>query len=202
MLKMYDYPRCPYCRKVRVALAEKGLRYDRVIVDITRGEQKREEFLKINPLGKVPAIIDDGQIIYESSIINEYLEDKYPSPPLMPSAAADRARVRILIDFCEGQFNQAWFNVYWQETFIEADRRDAALIQKSRRELSDYLIKLNRELEGRDYLAGDYSLADAAFTPKVAVFDAIGIGIPAELADLASWARRIKGRGSFSALEL
>ena len=100
MIKLYDYPQCPFCRKVRIVLLEKGIEYERIFVDLRKKEQKKGDFLRLNPYGKVPVLIDDGVVIYESSVINEYLDEKYPNPPLMPSDFAARAKVRILVDFC------------------------------------------------------------------------------------------------------
>src|SRR6266446_6534695 len=84
MLKLYDYPDCPFCQKVRVVLAEKDLEYEKIFVDLRRQEQKTPEFLRMNPYGKVPVLIDEDEVIYDSTIINEYLEDEYPLPHLLP----------------------------------------------------------------------------------------------------------------------
>ncbi len=202
MIKLYDYPQCPFCRKVRVALTEKRLKYDKVSVDLRKKEQKKEEFLKLNPYGKVPVLIDNGTAIYESSVINEYLDEKYPDTPLMPSDPAERAGVRVLVDFCESRFHTPWFNIYLQITFKTEDTRDKELIEKSKDELKEHLSRLNDELKGRDYLAGAYSLADIAFTPRVAIFDSLTIQIPPEFKNVVDWIERIKSRRSYQALEL
>jgi glutathione S-transferase len=70
MLKLYDSPECPFCQKTRIVLAEKDLSYETVPVDLQAGEQKRPDFLKLNPFGKVPVLIDDEVIVYDSTIIN------------------------------------------------------------------------------------------------------------------------------------
>lgn len=202
MIKLYDYPQCPFCRKVRVALTEKRLKYDKVSVDLRKKEQKKEEFLKLNPYGKVPVLIDNGTAIYESSVINEYLDEKYPDTPLMPSDPAERAGVRVLVDFCESRFHAPWFNIYLQITFKTEDTRDKELIKRSKDELKEHLSRLNDELKGRDYLAGAYSLADIAFTPRVAILDSLTIQIPTEFKNVVDWIERIKSRRSYQALEL
>ena len=94
MLKLYDYPDCPFCQKVRVVLAEKDLEYEKVFVDLRKQEQKTPEFLRMNPYGKVPVLVDEDEVIYDSTIINEYLEDEYPLPRLMPEDSQARAQVR------------------------------------------------------------------------------------------------------------
>lgn len=202
MIKLYDYPQCPFCRKVRVALAEKGIQYERVFVNLRKKEQKKEEFLKLNPYGKVPVLLDDGTVIYESSVINEYLDEKYPKPPLMPSDVAGRARVRIWVDFCEFHFHTPWFNIYREMTFRSKNERNGELIEKSKNEIKEHLSRLNRELEGHEYLSGPYSLADIAFTPRIALFDSLGIRIDSEFKDVRNWMERIKSRPSYKALEL
>src|SRR5216684_7009504 len=102
MIRLYDYPDCPFCQKVRVVLAEKDLEFEKLLVDLRKGEQKSPEFLKLNPYGKVPVLIDDDVVVYDSTIINEYLDEEYPNPQLMPQIedSAGRDRVRQLADFC------------------------------------------------------------------------------------------------------
>jgi glutathione S-transferase len=72
------------CDRTKIALAEKGLKWDGVRVRLANKEQKKLEFLKLNPYGKIPVLIEDGNVLFESCIINEYLDEKYPDPPLMP----------------------------------------------------------------------------------------------------------------------
>ena len=94
MMKLYDFPRSPRVRKVRIVLAEKGLQYEKVTIDLTKGEQKTPEYLAINPYGKVPALQDNGTTVYESTVIMEYLNDAYPDPALLPADLGQRARAR------------------------------------------------------------------------------------------------------------
>jgi glutathione S-transferase len=98
-MKLYDRHTSPNCQRTRVVLCEKNLPYETIPVDLVKKEQKRPEFLKMNPYGKVPVLVDGSTILYESCIINEYLEEKYPDPPLSPKDPALRAKIRILIDF-------------------------------------------------------------------------------------------------------
>ena len=97
MMKLYDFALSPRVRKVRIVLAEKGLQYEKVTIDITKGEQKTPEYLAINPYGKVPALQDNGTTVYESTIIMEYLNDAYPDPTLLPADSGQRARARVLM---------------------------------------------------------------------------------------------------------
>ncbi len=202
MIKLYDYPQCPFCRKVRIVLAEKGIKYERISVDLRKKEQKQEDFLKLNPYGKVPVIEDNGTVIYESSVINEYLDEKYPTPPLMPSDAGGKARVRILEDFCESHFHNPWFNIYREMTFRPESERNIELIEKGKDEIKGHLYRLEKELKDQEYLAGSYSLADVAFTPRIALFELLGITIGPQFKKVGLWIERIKSRPSYQALDL
>ena len=107
MIKLYDFPQSPRVRKVRIVLAEKGLKYQKVSIDITKGEQKTPEFLAINPYGKVPALEDNGTTVYESTLIMEYLNDAYPNPRLLPSDSGQRARARVLMHYGDNPYENA-----------------------------------------------------------------------------------------------
>ena len=97
MIKLYDFLPCPFGQKVRIALAEKGLTYDLVQIDIAKGENRHPDFFRLNPFGRVPVLVDEDTTIYDSTIINEYLEDEYPEPPILPpvGSSAMRARARL-----------------------------------------------------------------------------------------------------------
>ena len=84
------------CDRVKIVLAEKGLPWEGIWVKLGKMEQKSPEHLKRNPYGKIPVIDDDGKLLFESCIINEYLDEKYPNPPLQPKDPYLRARGRIL----------------------------------------------------------------------------------------------------------
>ena len=72
MIKLYDYPDCPFSQKVRVVLAEKDLEYERALVDLRKGEQKSPEFLKLNPYGKVPVLIDEDVVIGNNAVLSVF----------------------------------------------------------------------------------------------------------------------------------
>ena len=94
MIKLYDFKSSPNCQRVKVVLAEKNLPYEIVPVDLRKQEQKTPEYLKLNPYGKVPVLTDDATVLYESLIINEYLDEKYPNPPLMPKDIGSKAKAK------------------------------------------------------------------------------------------------------------
>src|SRR4030095_6686716 len=98
-ITLYDAVPSSNSDRTKIALHEKGLGYDRVTLDLAKKDQKRAEFFKINPYGKIPVINDGGKILFESCIINEYLDEKYPNPPLMPKDPYLRGRGRVLVDY-------------------------------------------------------------------------------------------------------
>ena len=93
---VYEHPLSPYAQKVKIALDEKGVPYEtKMPVAIGSGQPDRE-FLKANPRGEVPALIDGETMIFDSTIILEYIEDKWPTPALLPKSPADRADARTI----------------------------------------------------------------------------------------------------------
>ena len=106
MLTLYDAPRCPYCARVRIALAEKGVEYETVEIDLAN----RPEWLyEKNALGKVPVLEEDTLVLPESEVIMEYLEERYPEPALLPADAAARALVRLAIDRFDNNLGDAYY---------------------------------------------------------------------------------------------
>jgi len=200
-MRLYNYPDCPYCQKVRVVLAEKDLSYDIALVDLRKNEQKTAEFLRLNPYGKVPVLEDEEIVIYESTIINEYLEDEYPIPSLMPSDSAGRARVRMLEDYGDNVFLPQ-SSLVLAELSKPDGERDADKLNRYRAALVRSLEWLNSSLEGRDYLVNDFSIADVAFVPGVLILANMGIDVSPAWKNLAGWLARLRQRGSIQSLGL
>ena len=92
-MKLYDAAACPYCARVRIALAEKGLEWETVEIDLS---DRPAWVYDLNPLGRVP-ILDDGFVLPESAVIMEYLEERYPSPALLPADVTARAEARLAV---------------------------------------------------------------------------------------------------------
>lgn len=201
MIKLYDYPDCPFSQKVRVVLAEKELEFERVLVDLRKGEQRQPEFLKLNPYGRVPVLIDDDVVVYDSTIINEYLEDEYPSESLMPEDSAGRARVRMIEDFADNSFTPQAGLALTEITKPEGEQ-DAEKLRRYQSEIGRVLIRVESLLEGRPFLAGNFSLADVAFTPRLLILPQLGIEIDARLKNTVAWAARLRERPSVRTLGL
>ena len=202
MLKLYDYPDCPFCQKVRVVLAEKDLEFEKVLVDLRKQEQKAPEFLRLNPYGKVPVLVDEDEVIYDSTIINEYLEEEYPLPRLMPEDSQGRARVRLLEDYCDNSFIPPTTMLLAQLRKPEGER-DTQRVEQAREELRRCLYHLRDHLDGSEYLVGpEFTLADASFAPRMMVIGRLGFEFEPALAPVQAWLDRIRSRPSVRGLGL
>lgn len=195
LIKLYDFSSSPNCQRVKVVLEEKKLPYETVPIDLKKGEQKKSDFLKLNPHGKVPVMIDGTAILYESCIINEYLEEKYPESPLMPRDPAKRARIRILIDFGISQLNPPYQKIR-QELMKNEKERNQETIETSKKELQNLLQRLDREIGDRPFLAGELSLLDAALIPRFLRMEGMGVLPAPSLPKLGGWLQRMKDRPS------
>jgi len=183
-----------------LVLAEKDLSYEKIFVDLTKNEQKSPDFLRLNPYGKVPVLFDEDEVIYDSTVINEYLEDEYPHPPLMPEQSSERARVRMFEDFADNSFT-AQATLLVLELRKSPEQVDQERVQRYRSDLLRVLEFLERHLEGKDYIAGTFSLADLAFAPRLLILPALGVEIPARLRNVLAWSERLKQRPSVKQLQ-
>ena len=199
MIKLYTFPPSTNSRKVRIALLEKGLEFERVNIDLSKREQKSPEYLKIHPFGQIPALDDEGFIIYDSTVINEYLEDEYPYPSLMPNDSEGRARARLLEDLRDTHFNPYFVHIIYEMRKPESER-DSQRIDNAKAEIIKCFDRIEAELEGKEYLAGPFSLADVAFMSNLELLDRFGIPAAADkYKNTAAWIARLKARPSFTA---
>jgi RNA polymerase-associated protein len=151
MLTLYDAPRCPYCARTRIVLAEKGIDHETVVIDL---DDRPRSIVELNPpAGRVPVLEDGGLVLPESEVIDEYLDERVPQPPLMPADAAGRARVRFLIQRFD-ELGDPYYDLL------------AGRPSGSHERLADALAALGARLGEHQHLAGDaYSLADIAYVP-------------------------------------
>ncbi|HZR79808.1 MAG TPA: glutathione S-transferase family protein [Candidatus Binatia bacterium] len=207
MLKLYDYPQCPFGQKTRIVLAEKQLDYDMILVDLRKNEQHAPDFLALNPFHKVPVLVDeeDGEgrtVVYDSTVINEYLEDEYPEPPLLPQGdSAGRARIRLLEDYADNAFTLS-AGTYLIEHAKAAAERDPDRLRRAKDEVDKAFALLERELAGgKEYLGGDFSLADAAFAPRLILLVSRNVPLPDGARLLRAYVDRLRQRESVRRLE-
>ena len=156
-MKSYDRHTSPNCQRTWVVLYERNLPYETIPVDLVKNEQKRPEFLKMNPYGKVPVLVDGDTTLYESCIINEYLEEKYPAPPLLPKDPALRAKIRILIDYGVNRTYPSYEKLR-NEMLKPEGERNSEVISESSQELKGLLQRLEDGIGDQPYLAGEFSL--------------------------------------------
>lgn len=182
MLTLYDAARCPYCARVRIVLAEKRIEYETVEIDL----QDRPAWLyERNPAGKVPVLEEDGWVLPESAVVCEYLEERYPEPPLWPADPGERAAGRLLVHRFD-DFGDAYYGF----------RRDPARLPELERELAvlDALLLATPFLSGRAF-----GLADVAYLPWVLrARDTLDVDL-SRYGALASWAEGLGERPSVRA---
>ena len=171
-IKLYDFPSSPNCQRVIVVMEEKKLPYE-----------------------KVPVIIDGATVLYESLIINEYLEEKYPETPLLPKDPAKRAKARILLDYGMNHLDGPYQKIR-KEMMKDEKERDQKLIEDARKDLKHLLGRMERELGDQPYLAGDFSLVDAALIPRFVRLVGMGVLPDSSLPNLVKWIERMKQRPS------
>jgi glutathione S-transferase len=199
MLRLYDFPMSPRARKVRIVLAEKGLPYEKVTVDITKGEQKNPEFLAVNPYGKVPALQDDGLSIYESTIIMEYLNDRYPNPPLLPVDPGQRARARVLMHYADNPYDGGFAALVGEVFFKPKGQADQAIVTQAKQNLHACFERLERELGGNEYLLGTFTLADIGYAAWAPLFGPLQVEVSNQCPRVSAWLNRLKDRPSVQA---
>lgn len=202
MIKLYDFLPCPFGQKVRIALAEKGLTYELVQVDITKGENRHPDFFRLNPFGRVPVLVDEDTTVYDSTIINEYLEDEYPEPPILPpvGSSALRARARRLEDFADTSFTPQ-VGQLMAELGKPDGERNAERLQRLNQAVERVLDYLNQELAGQQFLAGDFSVADIGFIPRLLVLPNLGIEAGTNRSNVDGWIKRLVERPSVRNLQ-
>jgi glutathione S-transferase len=199
MIKLYDFKSSPNCQRVKVVLAEKNLPHEIVPIDLRKQEQKAPEYLKMNPYGKVPVLTDDATVLYESCIINEYLEEKYPNPPLLPKDPGKKAKARILIDYGMAHFDNPYQKLRMELT-KDPKEQSQPIIDGAKKELSKLLQRFEEELGDQQYLVGDFSLADADLIPRFTRLEGFSVLPDPSLPRLTKYMERMKARPSIKAI--
>lgn len=199
MIKLYDFKSSPNCQRVKVVLAEKNLPYDIVPIDLRAQEQKTPDYLKMNPYGKVPVLTDDATVLYESLIINEYLDEKYPSPPLMPKDPAKKAKARILIDYGMAHFDSPYQKLRMELTKEQKDQNQQT-IAGAKADLKKLLQRFEDEIGDQPYLLGEFSLVDADLLPRFTRLEGFGVLPDPSLPRLGKYLDRMKARPSVRAI--
>lgn len=185
--------------RVKIALAEKNLSWEGIRVRLANREQKSPEFLKLNPYGKIPVLVEDGKVLFESCIINEYLEEKYPNPPLMPKDPYLRGRGRVLVDYALNYAHEPYWALRGEMRKPETERNSTE-IETYRNRLRALLGYLEDALGNQDYFLGGLSLADIAIVPRFLRAETYGALPSPSLPRLSAWLERLKQRPSVKAI--
>lgn len=189
----------PYAWRAQLALEHKALPYELKVLSFAAGDTRKPEFLALNPRHRVPVLVDDDFVLYESSAIVEYLDEAYPGrgAPLFPGDARTRAIIRRMICEVDEDFDAALDPLTTQAFSKKPEERDVKAIADSRKALVDEMASLSGAMRG-DYLAGPLSAADYALYTLLAFVWRSEIKLPDLGADsmltpqLARWKARIE----------
>jgi glutathione S-transferase len=198
-MKLYAFALSPFSAKVRIALAEKGLDCDIVDIPTSRAGivSKPAELLAINPRGQVPVLVDGELGLYDSTVILEYLEDRFPATPLYPRDVAMRARCRQLEDAGDDATAGpmvALVAEIWRKS--DPATRDAAKIADARASVVALAERLERSLKGGEYVCGDFSVADISCFIPLTMCGLLGAPTPDSLTAVKAWQVRMAARPS------
>jgi glutathione S-transferase/RNA polymerase-associated protein len=197
MLKLYEHPLSPYAQKVKIALREKAVPFLAVTPQAIGSGTVPEDFLAANPRGEVPALIDGETSIFASGIILEYIEEKWPTPRMLPPSAADRARVRIIQQVMDTQFEAINWGLSEIHRFRRAEGALAdALMAKAARQTAGFYAWLERQLAARTWFNGDvFGWGDLVVVPYVNGALVLG-NAPPQGSRLSDWLERANARPS------
>jgi glutathione S-transferase len=201
MIRFYYASGSPFAWRVHMALEEKGLAYEPRLLSFQAGDLKKPEYLAISPHGKVPAIVDGDLELYESQAILEYLDERYPTKPLLPADAAARALVRVEELECALYFAEVFLKVARQVFFTPADKRDEKLVAEAASQLRTMLGALEARAAKRngDFLMGaEFTRADVSWIPFVEIAARAGADLDAATMPwLNAWRARMRSRPSY-----
>tara|TARA_B100000482_G_C12510039_1_gene260086 strand:- start:116 stop:721 length:606 start_codon:yes stop_codon:yes gene_type:complete len=177
-------------------MIEKEIPFELTEVDL---RNKPDWFLAVSPYGKVPVIVDDGQTIYESAIINEYLDEKYTSIPMMPEEPVERAKARIWMDYCTNKYLTL-------SRKLLVDHGNEELQRENKKKMKESLIYIEKECfeknaNGPFWLGNNISLVDLHYAPFFERFGAFkelfGVEWPEECIKISNWWSAIQKRDSY-----
>lgn len=185
-MNIYSSPVCPFCHRTRIVLAEKDITCDTIDVDLNK---LPEDLAELNPYNTVPTLVDRDLVIYDSRIIIEYLDERFPHPPLMPVDPVSRAKTRIALLRVEHD----WFPLV-HDILTKSEK----VVTKARKELRESLIASAEVFKAKPYfLSDEFSLVDATIAPILWRLPVLGIELPKEAKPVLTYAERIFKRKTF-----
>lgn len=197
---VYDHPLSPYGQKVKIALMEKGVPFEAPLPDNIGSGATGGEFARVSPRGEVPALVDGDVSVFDSTVILEYIEDRWPEPPLLPATPAERARVRELEETMDTHFEAITWGLSEIQNFGRAEGELAeSLTRRGGEQIAAWYRWLEARLGDRPWFNGDaFGWGDLAVVPFVN--GAVGFGhAPPAGSTLADWLARANERDSVAA---
>lgn len=195
MIQLYGPPRSSAGR-CYLLLEELGLKYEQMPLDLRAKEHKSEKYLQLNPNGKVPCLVDDGFVIWESLAINFYLAEKY-KPELLGRSLKEKGTVYQWSVWALVEMQPPMVEMLIQLIFTPEDKRDMKTIEEAKAQLPKFFAILDKELAGKDYfIPGFYSLADINVASVVNIAQGLQVSF-ADYRHLSAWFGRIKDRPAF-----
>lgn len=188
VMTLYSGSLDPYSHQVRIVLAEKGVSVD--VLDI-HSEQQSEDLAELNPYHFVPTLVDRDLVLYEAKIIMEYLDERFPHPPLMPVYPVARAKSRLMMYRIE----RDWYSLMRiiQEGEVETS-------ENARKDLRDGLISVAPLFGEHPYfLSDDFTLVDCTLVPLLWRLPLLGIELPSQVKNIKNYMQRVYARDSFQA---
>jgi len=186
MMTLYSGTTDPFSQRCRIVLYEKGMDFQIIDVDMYN---KPEDLAVINPHNKVPVLVERDLVLYEANIINEYIDERFPHPQLMPADPVMRARARLFLHRFENELY----------CHIDAIEHGAAKVaDKARQAVRDNLTQISVLFAKQKYMLGEeFSMLDVAIAPLLWRLDHYGIQLGKEAAPLMKYAERLFSRPAF-----
>jgi glutathione S-transferase/RNA polymerase-associated protein len=200
MLRLYEHPFSPYAAKVKIALREKAVAFEPVQPERNQAGDPIGEYVEANPRVEVPALIDGEVKIFDSTIILEYIEDKWPTPPMLPKSPAERARVRMLEEVMDTHYEPINWGLSEIRSFGRATGALAEMLEKkAAAQIASYYAWLEKQLGDREWFNGDdFGWGDLAVVPFLNGTRGHGHR-PAADSKLGAWMKRANARPSVAA---
>jgi glutathione S-transferase len=196
-VELYSVQACPFAQRTRMVLAEKAIEFEMHEIDLSN---RPANWTDISPTGKVPVLRHKGETLYESAIINQYLDETFPAHPLMPATPAGRARARIWMDFCDSKFLPAMNALMWKSGDEKARAANSAKATAVIHEIEQRGLADNGE--GPYWFGAEASLVDFQFLPffeRLPVYEELGeFARPTDTPRLNAWLAAMSARESVS----
>jgi RNA polymerase-associated protein len=188
VMTLFSDATCPQSHRVRMVLAEKGITVEIVNIDT---DNLPEDLIDLNPYQSVPTLIDRELVLYDPQVVTEYLDERFPHPPLMPVDPVSRARSRLALY----RIDKDWYSL-----LKELESGNEKAVSKARKALRDSLTSSDEVFGAKPFfLSDDFSLVDATIAPILWRLKHYGIELPAQAKSVTAYAERIFARETFAA---